>query len=222
MKIGLIGSGAVNQALAKGFLKHHHEVMIASRSADKRGELKHEIGGLMQTGNFEETAAFGHILVLAVKGEAALNVVKGIPAEHLADKTILDATNPIDESSNANGMPEHGVLTYFSDINRSLMEDLQDAVPEAHFVKCFSQVGSALMVNPDFGGNRPTMFICGNADAAKEEARVILDQFGWEVYDMGSVKAARAIEPLAMLWCIRGFAENKWDHAFHLLKPGEG
>ncbi len=74
------------------------------------------------------------------------------------------------------------------------------------------------MVDPDFGETRPTMFICGNDDGAKRTVAGILDQFGWEVEDMGVATAARAIEPLAMLYCIPGFREQRWNHAFKLLK----
>jgi predicted dinucleotide-binding enzyme len=73
------------------------------------------------------------------------------------------------------------------------------------------------MVNPRLAGGRPTMFICGNDEVAKNTVSEILDQFGWETADMGKVEAARAIEPLCMLWCIPGFLRNEWTHAFKLL-----
>ena len=63
------------------------------------------------------------------------------------------------------------------------------------------------------------MFICGNDAAAKAEAKKILDQFGWETEDLGGAEAARAIEPLAILWCIPGFARNDWMHAYKVLRP---
>ncbi len=75
------------------------------------------------------------------------------------------------------------------------------------------------MVNPDYHGQKPTMFICGNNADAKTEVSSILDLFGFDIADMGSVEAARAIEPLAMLWCIPGLINNQWDHAFKLIKP---
>lgn len=74
------------------------------------------------------------------------------------------------------------------------------------------------MINPEFSGGRPTMFICGNDDRAREIVAEVLDQFGWETADMGKAEAARAIEPLCMLWCIRGFTNNEWSHAFKLLR----
>ena len=95
---------------------------------------------------------------------------------------------------------------------------LQQEFPTAHFVKAFNSVGSALMVNPQFKAGKPTMFICGNDESAKRIVNGVLEQFGWETTDMGKVEAARAIEPLCMLWCIPGLLRQEWDHAFKLLK----
>lgn len=111
----------------------------------------------------------------------------------------------------------NGVLRFFTDINNSLMEQLQLEFPHAKFVKAFNSVGNAFMVNPQFKGGKPTMFICGNDDAAKRTVTIILNQFGWETADMGKVESARAIEPLCMLWCIPGLLRNQWLHAFKLL-----
>ena len=75
------------------------------------------------------------------------------------------------------------------------------------------------MVHPALNGGPPTMFYCGNDAAAKAVVGKVLEQLGWEGADMGSAVAARAIEPLAQLWCIPGFREDDWDHAFRLLRP---
>ena len=98
------------------------------------------------------------------------------------------------------------------------MEQLQNQFASAHFVKAFNSVGSPAMVNPQFKGGKPSMFIAGNDAAAKKTVSGILDQFGWEVEDMGGAEAARAIEPLCILWCIPGFARNDWFHAFKMLR----
>jgi predicted dinucleotide-binding enzyme len=210
-KIGILGSGAVAKTLAAGFKKHGYEVMAGSRDPKKLDVLKEAQN--IQTGTFEEAAAFGEIIVLAVKGTAAKQVVSLAGPGNLQGKTVLDTTNPI-----AATPPVNGVLQYFTSPNSSLLEELQNDFPDVNFVKCFNSVGSAQMVNPDFGGEKPTMFICGNNDAAKAETKTILDQFGYETEDCGSVEAARAIEPLCMLWCVRGFREGKWAHAFRYLK----
>jgi len=211
-KVGILGSGQVGEVLAGGFLKHGYEVMRGSRDPSKLAKWKEGAGAKASIGTFAEAAKLGELLVLAVKGTAAEAALDLAGADNLAGKTILDATNPI-----ADEPPENGVIKYFTGPNDSLMERLQKKFPAAKLVKAFSSVGSANFVNPDFGGTKPTMFICGNDAAAKEEAKSILAQFGWETNDMGVAAAARAIEPLCMLWCIPGFLHNQWTHAFHVL-----
>jgi 8-hydroxy-5-deazaflavin:NADPH oxidoreductase len=213
VKVAVFGSGIVGEVLANGFLKHGYEVMRASRDAAKLADWRSKAGAKASVGTFQEAATFGNLIVLAVKGTGAESALKQAGAENLKGKTILDATNPI-----ADAPPEHGVLRFFTDLNSSLMERLQKAVPEANFVKAFSCVGNAFMVNPKFADGKPTMFICGNNAAAKKEAEDVLAQFGWEWEDMGSAEAARAIEPLCMLWCIPGLLRNQWTHAFKLLR----
>jgi predicted dinucleotide-binding enzyme len=187
--------------------------MWASRDPSKLDEWKTGAGKGASTGTFEQAAKWGDIAVLAVKGAAAESAVDLCGPANLAGKTVIDATNPI-----ADEPPVHGVLRFFTSLDESLMERLQRRAPRAHFVKAFSSVGNAFMVDPDFGGIKPTMFICGNDQAAKKKVTAILDEFGWETEDMGRVESARAIEPLCILWCIPGFARNEWTHAFKLLK----
>jgi predicted dinucleotide-binding enzyme len=212
-KIGVIGSGIVGQTLANGFVKHGYDVMIATNTAAKRDELKAKTNGRAQVGSFADAARFGELIVLATKGTAAEAAVRSAGFDNLRGKTVIDTTNPIAEAP-----PVNGVLQYFTSPNGSLMERLQQLAPEAHFVKAFSCIGNAFMVNPDFHGVKPTMFICGNDEGAKRDVSSVLDQFGFEVADMGAVEGARAIEPLCMLWCIPGFLTNSWGHAFKLLK----
>ena len=213
MKIGVLGSGIVSKVLADGFIKHGHQVKMGTRDISKLEDWKTNAGEKGSVGSFSEAAAFGELVVLAVKGTAAKDVLSLAGSENLSGKTIIDATNPI-----ADEAPQNGVLKFFTDINYSLMEDLQATFPQANFVKAFSSIGNAFMVNPDFNGVKPTMFICGNNEEAKKQVKEILDVFGFETEDMGKAEAARAIEPLCILWCIPGFLKNSWTHAFKLLK----
>jgi len=212
-RVAVLGSGTVGQVLADGFLQHGDEVMRASRDPAKLADWVAAAGPRAATGTFAEACRFAEVVVLAVKGAAAEAAVELCGAAALEGKTVIDATNPI-----ADAPPEAGVIRFFTGPNESLMERLQARVPAARFVKAFSCVGNALMVNPDFGGERPTMFICGNDAAAKAQVTAILTRFGWETEDMGGAPAARAIEPLCMLWCIPGLLRNEWGHAFRLLK----
>ena len=212
-RIGIVGSGIVGQTLANGFVKHGYDVTIGTNTASKREALRSKTNGRAEVGSFEDAAKFGEIVVLATKGAAAEAAVKTAGIANLKGKTVIDTTNPI-----ADAPPVNGVLQYFTSQNDSLMERLQTLAAEAHFVKAFSCIGNAFMVNPDFNGVKPTMFICGDHDSAKVEVSAILDQFGFDVADMGAVEGARAIEPLCILWCIPGFLSNRWTHAFKLLQ----
>ena len=211
MKVGILGSGDVAKALAAGFLKHGHEVMLGTREPGKLADwLKNNSKG--RAGSFADAAKSADLVVLAVKGTVAADALRAAGVANLAGKPVIDATNPI-----ADAPPVNGVLKFFTNLDESLMERLQREFGDARFVKAFNSVGNGCMVNPQFAGGKPTMFICGNDEAAKQTVRGILDQFGWETADMGKAEAARAIEPLCMLWCIPVFQRGDVTHAFKLL-----
>src|SRR5262245_37608723 len=212
MKVGILGSGDVAKALAAGFVKHGHQVTLGTRDPGKLKDFLAQHRGA-EARSFADAAKFGEVVVLAVKGNVALDALRAAGAANLMGKPVIDATNPI-----ADAPPTNGVLKFFTNLDESLMERLQREFAEARFIKAFNSVGQAFMVNPQFAGGPPTMFICGNDEAAKQTVRGILDQFGWETADMGKAEAARAIEPLCMLWCIPGFLRNRWSHAFKFLR----
>ena len=214
MKIGIIGSGVVGQVLAKAFIKEGHEVKLGTRNTSKEEVVKfREANTAVAIGNFSETANFGEIIVLATGGSVTEEAIKLADVENFSGKVVIDATNPI-----ATAPPVNGVLQFFTGPNESLMEKLQTFLPGAKLVKAFNSVGNAVMYKPNFPGGIPTMFICGNDEEAKKTVTSILTSFGWETEDMGKGEAARAIEPLCILWCIPGFIRNQWGHAFKLLK----
>jgi predicted dinucleotide-binding enzyme len=211
MNVGVLGSGEVAKVLGDGFLKHGHNVTMGTRTPAKLAQWATQ-NPQSSVGSFSDAAGFAELIVLAVNGKAAAEALRLAGAENLKGKPILDATNPIEDTP-----PTNGVLKFFTTLDESLMEGLQREFKDASFVKVFNSVGAALMVNPQFKGGKPTMFICGNSETAKKSVGRVLDEFGWETADMGKVEAARAIEPLCMLWCIPGFLRNEWSHAFKLL-----
>jgi len=206
-KVGVLGSAAVGQTLARGFKKHGYDVRIGSRTPDKLKEFSVSAG--IPAGTFAEVARHGDILVLAVQGAAAGEVLSQAGEELIAGKVVIDTTNPISKAP-----PVDGVVQYFTGPNSSLLEELQAKFPQARLVKAFNSVGNAKMVNPVYEQGRPAMFFCGNDADAKKTVATVLEQFGWEPVDMGKAAGARAIEPLCQLWCIPGFLQNRWTHAF--------
>jgi predicted dinucleotide-binding enzyme len=212
MKIGVLGSGEVAKVLATGLLKHGHKVKLGSRSPEKLSDWAKE-NPKGTTGTFADAAKFGQMVVLAVNGKVTSQALRLAGEENLAGKPVMDATNPIGDAP-----PVNGVLSFFTDFKQSLMEKLQREFPEAHFVKAFNSVGYGCMVDPQFAGGKPTMFICGNDAAAKKTVGGIAEELGWEVEDVGTMEAARAIEPLCILWCIPAFLKNDYVHAFKMLR----
>ena len=212
MKVGILGSGDVGKSLAEGFLKHGHDVTVGSRDPGKLAEWNKK-NPKAKVGTFDQTAKYGELVVLAVNGNVADQALQLAGAANLAGKPVIDACNPT-----ANVPPVNGVLTLFTDSTMSLMEKLQKQFPAANFVKAFNTIGHNLMVNPKFKDGKPTMFFCGNNESAKKAVVSILEEFGWEPFDAGKVEAARAIEPLCVLWIVPGLIRNEWNHAYKMLR----
>ena len=202
MRIGILGSGQVGRALARGYARHGHEVRIGTRQA--------EVDGL-PTGPPAEVAAAAELVVLAVQGSAAESLV-GSLAEELDGRVLVDATNPLDLSA---GTPQ-----LFVGHTDSLGERVQRAAPGARVVKAYNTVGNALMVDPQLPGGPPSMFIGGDDQAAKDTVTALLRDTGWDVVDLGGIEASRWLEPMCLAWVAHGARTGTWEHAFRLLRPG--
>jgi len=214
MKIGIIGSGVVGRVLATACLKEGYDVMLGTRNISKPEVLQwKDENPTGDVGEFSITAKFGEIVILATKGNVILEALLQAGPENFTGKVVIDATNPIDETR----PPVNGVLQFFTEQNSSLLQQIQHFLPEAKVVKAFNSVGNGVMYKPHHSP-KPTMFICGNDAAAKQTVTEILTAFGWQTADMGKAESAGAIESLCILWCIPGFLQNQWSHAFVLVK----
>lgn len=213
MKIGIIGTGNVGFALANGFIKYGHEVMLGSRdiSQEKVQNWKDSHEKNAASGNFADAAKFGEVIILATPWSGTKSAIDLAGAENFKGKIVVDPTNPLDFSG---GTPPK-LSVGQSD---SAGETIQRWLPESKVVKAWNIVGSSHMVDPDFPEGKPDMFICGNHPDAKKLIAGFLSTFGWGIIDLGEIGYARFIEPLAMVWIVYGFSTNTWNHAFKLLK----
>ena len=200
MRIGIIGSGAVGRALARGLQRHGHETRIGTR--------KEQVEGL-PVGTPSEVAADADLVFLAVQGAAAVEVA-GELAGDLTGKVLVDTTNPLDFSSGAPGL--------FVGHTDSLGERVQLAVPRTEVVKAYNTVGNPLMVDPDLPGGPPTMFIAGNSEHGKGMVAELLTATGWEVADLGGIEASRYLEAMCLAWVLAVRASGNPDQAFKLLR----
>lgn len=210
MKIGIIGSGDVGQSLGSGFQKHGHDVMVGSRSPERLAEWAKGAG--VKTGTFEQVAKHGELVILATLGEAAENAVKLAGRHNLANKVLIDATNPLDFSK---GMPP-GLFVGTTD---SLGERIQRQLPHTHVVKAFNTVPNGQMVDPKFADGNPAMLICGEDETSKATVTALLKGIGWpDTIDCGGIDGARWLEAQVALWVRVGGALDAWDHAFKVVR----
>jgi len=212
MRIGVLGTGDVGRVLGAGFAALGHEVKIGSRNPQQERvrEWLKKAGPKASAGTFAEAAAFGEIVVLAILWTGTENAIQLAGPQNLAGKVLIDVTNPLDFSA---GAPRLSVGH-----TDSAGETVQRWLPQAKVVKAFNHVGNAHMVNPQFPGGPPTMFICGNDAGAKNTVAGLLEAIGWPAVDIGGIEGSRYLEPLAMLWIIYGAGTNSWNHAFKLLR----
>lgn len=213
MKIGILGTGDVGQALGIGFANLGHEVKMGSRdpNQEKVKAWVNKAGSKASAGTFAEAAAYGELAVLCTIWTGAENAIRLAGPDHLAGKVVIDTTNPLDFSA---GIPPKLSVGHTD----SAGEHIQRWLPNSRVVKAFNIVGSAHMFKPEFPGGPPDMFICGDDDQAKVTVTDLLQAFGWSVIDIGGIECARYLEPLAMVWIRHFFRVNSVNHAFKLLR----
>jgi predicted dinucleotide-binding enzyme len=213
LRIGVVGSGQVGRSLAGGLAAHGHEVTIGTRVPEENDDLQawaaqHDGVAI---GSFAGAAEAGELVVLATRGTAVEQAIATAGPQHFAGKVVIDATNPLDFSG-----PTPAMAVGHTD---SGGEIVQRALPEARVVKAFNTVNSGLMVDPGLPGGPHPMFIAGDDADAKATVAALLDDVGWEAFDVGGIEQARQLEALVLLWVAVGQRRGAWDHAFTLVTP---
>lgn len=198
MKIAVLGTGMVGNAIGSKLVALGHEVKMGSRTAnnEKAVEWAKQAGGKSSQGTFADAAAFGEIVFVCTNGQGTLDALKAAGAPNLAGKVVIDVSNPLDFSK---GMPP----SLFTRSDESLGERVQQAFPEAKVVKTLNTVNCQLMVDAGrVNGGDHDMFVAGNDAGAKGKVVEILKGwFGWKtVHDLGDITAARATEMYLPLW----------------------
>jgi predicted dinucleotide-binding enzyme len=200
MKIAVLGTGTVGQALAGRLVELGHDVVIGTRDPEAtrgRGDamsswLEAHPGVGLTT--FADAAAGAELLVNATSGPGALPALEAAGADHLAGKVVIDISNPLDFSA---GFPP----TLFVKDTDSLGEQIQRAFPQARVVKTLNTLTAALMVNPQDLGADSSVFVSGDDDAAKATVTELLQSFGHtDVIDLGDITTARGTEMLLPVW----------------------
>lgn len=209
MKIGILGTGVVGQNIAERLTQLDHQVMIGTRNKEntlaKTG--KDNFGRppfsewirnntKIKFGTFSEAAAFGEFIVNATNGEGTMHALESAGRKNLANKVMLDISNPLDFSK---GMPP----TLFISNNDSLGEQIQRTYPEIKVVKGLNTMNAYIMTNPSLLPEDHNVFLNGNNAEAKNDVKKLLTSFGWKeknIIDMGDISTARGTEQILPIW----------------------
>lgn len=190
MRIGIIGAGNVGGNLGKVWAGKGHEVMFGVRDpqSPKVRALVSGLGEPARAGSVKEAAAFGEVVALTTPWPATQEAIQA--AGDLAGKILMDCTNPVKPDLTGLSLGQ----------TTSAAEEIARWAPGARVVKAFNTIGAQQMLNPQFGSQAASMFICGDDAAAKSVVARLTEESGFEVVDAGPLSNARLLEPLAMLW----------------------
>ncbi len=212
MRIGVLGTGSVGDAIATRLVELGHDVKMGSRSAtnETAAAWVRKVGGSASQGTFADAAAHGEMVFNCTKGLVSLEIIEAIGNDVLRGKILVDITNPLDFSK---GFPPS--LTVCN--TDSLGEQIQRVVPDAHVVKTLNTMNAAIMVHPDKVPGEHDVFVSGNDDGAKAAVSGLLRSFGWKnIVDVGDISTARGTEMLLPIW-VRLYARFKHaDYNFHI------
>lgn len=199
MKIGILGTGMVGNALGTKLVQLGHPVMMGSRTAnsDAGQEWLRSVGGKAHIGTFADTAAFGEIVLDCTNGANSLTALRAAGADNLRGKILIQVGNPLDFSK---GMPP--TLTVCNE--DSIGEQAQREFPDTRVVKALNTVNCEIMIAPSRVPGEHDLFICGNDAAAKGKVAGWLHQwFGWKpanIIDLGDITNSRGTEMFLALW----------------------
>jgi predicted dinucleotide-binding enzyme len=212
MKIGIVGSGEVGRTLGAGLATRGHDVKLGTRTPDKEAvrDWATKTGPRASVGTVADAAAFGDLVIVATRWDGTENALKLADPSNLNGKVVIDATNPL--------TMKDGELELALGFTESGGEQVQRWLPGARVVKAFNTIGVLHMVDPGFSGGPPDMFLAGDDASAKKEVAELASSLGWGVVDLGPLRRARLLEPLAMVWIQHAINTKNRDHAFKLLR----
>ncbi len=204
--IGIIGPGQIGVTLATIWSQAGHNIILGSREPAKAATIASELGNNMQGMGIAETAAAADILLFSFPWYALIDIQREIGK--CEGKIIIDCINPITSS---------GSLALGH--KWSAGEEIAQSFPLAHVVKAFNHIYVEHFKSPIFDGKPATAYYCSNSDKAKQVVASLATEMGFDPIDIGPIKHARYLEPLALLWIQMAFHMGKGpEFTFKLLE----
>ena len=199
MKIAILGTGMVGNALGTKLVQVGHEVTMGSRSANNAAAQNwaSSLGEHAHTATFRAAAAFGELVISCTGGMHSMEALESVGAEPLRSKILIDVSNPLQQDTDGS------IILGFCNTD-SLGERIQKAFPATRVVKALNTVNCEIMIEPTRVPGDHNLFICGNDAAAKKEVTKYLSEwFGWKaenIIDLGNITFSRGTEMMMPLW----------------------
>jgi 8-hydroxy-5-deazaflavin:NADPH oxidoreductase len=198
MRIGVLGTGMVGQALATRLVETGHDVVMGARDAanEKAAAWVAAQPERASAGTFAAAAAHGEVVLNATGGTVSIDALRLAGAENLAGKVLIDIANPM--------KPDSGFPPQLDPVgDDSLAERIQREFPDARVVKTLNTMNCDVMVDPSIVPGEHDVFMAGEDAAAKDVVRGLLRGFGWpdgSIRDVGGITAARGLEMYLIFW----------------------
>ena len=184
MRIAIIGTGRVAQALAAGWTKAGHDLTLGSRDPRAKQGLGVTVAGLA------DATRPADVVVNATPGASSLASLTQAGAGALDGKVLIDVANAVTDA---------GGLAY---PDSSLAEELQKAFPTVTVVKALNTTNTSVMTNPGALA-ATTVFLSGDDAQAKARAAALAQDLGWPaaaIIDLGGLTSARGPEHYFVLF----------------------
>ncbi|HYM40609.1 MAG TPA: NAD(P)-binding domain-containing protein [Thermoplasmata archaeon] len=206
MKLAILGTGHVGQALAKGLSKTRHEVTFGSRDPSKA-----DVPPGTKVETMRRAAAWAEAAILAVPYSALKDTIEAAGLGNLKGKTVIDPTNVLSPSGElALGFTTSGA------------EELAKLVPDASVVKAFNTIFAQNMASGRLAGQPLTLPVAGDDPKAKAVVMALGRDIGFEPVDAGPLKAARYLEPMGMHLISLGYGQRMGTAIGYRLVRGRG
>jgi hypothetical protein len=185
--IGLIGSGNIGSTLARLAVDHGHQVVLSnSRGPETLDALVAELGPAARADTAAGAAAAGDVVVVTIP----LGNYRQVPVEPLRGKVVVDTNNYYPQRD--------GQLPELDDESTTSSELLQAHLPESRVVKAFNHVVASHLATqgqPAGTPGRRALAIAGDDEEARATVAALVDEFGFDVVDLGPLAEGRRVQP---------------------------
>jgi 8-hydroxy-5-deazaflavin:NADPH oxidoreductase len=193
--ISIIGTGNMARAIGALAVAAGNTVEVISRDRSKAADLATTLGGSTTTGEFGAAPA-GDIVIVALRYADVVPVITQY-GNALADKVIVDISNPFNADADGLALPA----------DTSIAQEVAKAAPAgARVVKAFNTVFGHVLER----GRTLDVFMAGDDAQAKARVSEFIASLGLRPLDVGGLTMAHWLEGTGLV--LMGLARHGLDN----------